>query len=193
MTDPSELAVTLRALAAALDAAGVTWAIGGSLASAAHGEPRATNDVDVVALLDERSARAVVADLVPIFYADVEVAIDAVRRRRSFNAIDQRSFVKAVIFVPAPGPLGAGQLARRRAMQLIEGVAPLPVLGAEDIVLQKLRWYREGGAVSDRQWRDLVSVLGNLGPRADNAYLDAVAGPPGLAALLARARSAAVP
>jgi len=60
MTDPSELAATLRALDAALEGAGVTWATGGSLAISAHGEPRATNDVDVVAQLDERSARAVV-------------------------------------------------------------------------------------------------------------------------------------
>jgi len=39
-------------LAAAFGTLGVRWAIGGSLASAAHGEPRATNDVDVIALLE---------------------------------------------------------------------------------------------------------------------------------------------
>ena len=123
----------------------------------------------------------------PNFYADLDAALDAVRRRASFNAIDQRSFIKADIFVPAAGALGAGQLVRRRAMSLMDGVGPLPVLGPEDIVLQKLRWYRESGETSERQWRDLVGVLASPGLRLDEAYLDAVAGREALAALLSRA------
>lgn len=56
MTDPAELGSALVALADAFDALAVIWAIGGSFASAAHGEPRATNDIDVIAALDESSA-----------------------------------------------------------------------------------------------------------------------------------------
>lgn len=56
MTDAGELAAAIAALARAFDALGVTWAIGGSIASVFHGEPRATNDIDVVALLDASGA-----------------------------------------------------------------------------------------------------------------------------------------
>jgi len=35
----------------------------------------------------------------------------------------------------------------------------LPVASAEDTVLAKLMWYRDGGEVSDMQWRDLTGVL----------------------------------
>ena len=30
---------------------------------------------------------------------------------------------------------------------------------AEDIILQKLIWYRLGNQVSDRQWRDVLGVM----------------------------------
>jgi hypothetical protein len=33
------------------------------------------------------------------------------------------------------------------------------VATAEDMVLQKLIWYRDGGSVSDRQWADVLGIL----------------------------------
>lgn len=190
MTEIDELAAALAALRDALGAIGASWAVGGSLASAAYGEPRATNDVDVVAVLDEAGARRLAALLGDDFYCSEEAAVDAVRRHDSFNVIDQRSFLKIDVFVPGPGPLGVGQLHRRRELSLVGGVE-VPVLGPEDVVLQKLRWYRMGGGVSDRQWRDLVEVLraGDL----DQAYLDEVAAATDLSELLERARRDAAP
>jgi hypothetical protein len=189
MSDLTELAATVVAVADALDATGAPWAIGGSLASAAHGEPRATNDVDVVAILDAAQARQFGRSLGGTFYFDEDMALEAVRARGSFNVIDKRVAYKIDVFVPGPGPLGSGQLDRRRNLDVFPGIRELPVLGPEDIVLQKLRWYVTGGEVSDRQWRDIVSVLRTIGPELDDTYLDAVAGPAGFAALLARARA----
>jgi hypothetical protein len=155
MTEVDELATTLASLSVAFDTLGVTWAVGGSLASAAYGEPRATNDVDVVARLDEEGARRLGTLLGDDFYCSEESAVDAVRRRDSFNVIDQRSFLKVDVFVPASGPLGEGQLDRRREIALWGGLK-IPVIGPEDVVLQKLRWFRMGGETSERQWRDIV-------------------------------------
>ena len=39
----------------------------------------------------------------------------------------------------------------------------LYVYTPEDILLQKLRWYRLGGEVSDRQWRDVLGIVGVQG------------------------------
>ena len=45
----------------------------------------------------------------------------------------------------------------------------LVVKAPEDSVLRKLLWFREGGGVSDKQWRDIVSIL-----RVSRAHLDVV-------------------
>ncbi len=185
MTEIEELVRTFRSLGEALESLGVAWAVGGSLASATYGEPRATNDVDIVALLDEASARELGRLLGDDFYCSAEAATEAVRERSSFNVIDRRSFIKIDVFVPPAGPLGRGQLARRRVIELLPGVS-VPVLGPEDVVLQKLRWFRIGGGVSDRQWRDVVSVIGAGG--LDDTFLDSVAASEGLSELLLRAR-----
>lgn len=174
-------------MAAVLDGLGVRWAIGGSVASSAYGEPRATNDVDVVALLDAATAREVAKRLGPCFYADGDAAAAAARQHRRFDVIDQRSFIKVDVFVPAAGPLGEGQLTRAIRLELVALAPPLPVLGPEDVVLQKLAWFRAGGEVSDRQWRDVVAVLRTVGPDLDDGYLESVASATDLDALLARA------
>lgn len=187
MTESSELGDTLAAIAIAFEALGAAWAIGGSLASGAHGEPRATNDVDVIALLDEQGARRLPALLGPDFYADPDAAVEAVRAHGRFNLIDKRSFLKVDVFVPPAGPMGAGQLDRRQLLEVLPGVPALPILGPEDVVLQKLRWYRLGGEVSDRQWRDIVAVLRRSPQELDAEYLTSVAASAGLGALLERA------
>jgi hypothetical protein len=192
MTDAGELGSVLAALAAALEALSVTWAIGGSLASAAHGEPRATNDIDVIAILDERTVAGLIKLLANDFYADPVTALEAVRSRGSFNLIDSRSFIKVDVFIPARGPLGTGQLDRRQTLEILPGVRALPILGPEDTVLQKLRWFRLGGEVSERQWRDIVSVLRTTGALLDDAYLGGVAHAAGLSSLLDRARAEAI-
>lgn len=190
MTDPDELGRTISAVARAFDVLETTWAIGGSLASAAYGEPRATNDIDVIALLDERGARELTRLLGADFYADVDMAVEAVRRRSSFNVIDTRGFMKVDVFVPPPGALGSGQLDRRIFLELVPGAAAVPVLGAADVILQKLRWFAMGSETSDRQWRDIISVLRGARAEIDSAYLDQVA-TGDLRRLLDRARSEA--
>jgi hypothetical protein len=187
MTGADELGRTLAAIAQSFAALGVRWAVGGSIASAAHGEPRATNDVDVVAMLSVDQARALVDGLHDAFYADRAAAEEAVRRRSSFNLIDQVTFIKIDVFVPAPGPLGSGQLDRVRVVDIVPGAPPLPILGPEDVVLQKLRWFKMGGEVSDRQWRDILSVLRLSAGALDTDYLANTAENAGMRELLERA------
>jgi hypothetical protein len=186
MPTEQELRATLERIAHALESVQVPWAIGGSFTSTMYGEPRATNDVDVIANLRAAHVEPFVRELGGDFYAD-EVAIrQAVTERDSFNVIDERSFLKVDVFVPSPGPLGEGQLVRRRAYSMSDAGPMIFVLSPEDTILQKLRWFELTNRTSDRQWRDLVSVA-RFNRDLDLTYLREVAASSELSDLLDRA------
>jgi hypothetical protein len=177
---------TVDRVARALDAAKAPWAIGGSFASSVHGEPRATNDIDFVALLRIDTVSAFLAALGPEFFAERAAIVEAITRHSSFNVIDEETLVKADVFVPGTEPLGQEQLLRRRRVEVVTGYEVF-VLGPEDVVLQKLRWYSMGGGVSDRQWRDIGAVLRVARDRLDVTYLREAASAGGLTELLDQA------
>lgn len=169
-----------------LDALRIPNTIGGSIASSFAGEPRSTIDIDIVVALEERHVDALVAALAAEFYIDADALRRAIRTRSSVNLIHQATQLKVDLFVAGGTPLDARQLARRMPVDLGEG-RRLHVHPPEDILLQKLRWYRLGGEVSDRQWRDVAAIVRVQGARLDREYLRDGAGILGVSDLLERA------
>ena len=104
MSSADEVLATVRRITAACEAVGLTWAVGGSFASAVYGEPRATNDVDVIARLRLVDVRRFVAALGHDVYVDEDMIREAIAQQRSFNVIDEITYVKIDVFVPPPGP-----------------------------------------------------------------------------------------
>jgi hypothetical protein len=158
MTNP--LAGTLRQLASALDAIGIPYLIGGSMASSVRGIPRATFDVDVVARISQLQVERFAKALGAGWYADPDQMRSAIAAGRAFNVIDVETGNKVDIF-PATQEFHHAQLQRatRAILPFLEDPASYPVASAEDILLAKLEWYRAGGEVSDRQWNDIGGLL----------------------------------
>jgi hypothetical protein len=185
---PSEVFQVTRRVAAAFDVAGVRYFLGGSVASALYGEARSTRDIDLVAAMLPHHVEPFLAALGNQFYADATAIGAAVAARRSFNVIHLDTMVKADIFIFKADAFGRSQFARRTARQLNQDdPTAIYVASAEDTVLAKLQWYRDGGGVSDRQWSDVLGVLKVQGATLDRAYLAEWARELGLTDLLRRA------
>jgi hypothetical protein len=181
------LSDTLREITAALNRVGIRYAIGGSIASSAHSIWRTTLDVDIVAAIAPAQAEAFVQSLGKDWYADLDEVRNSIGAGRSFNVIHMRNVQKVDVF-PAREAFHRTQLDRATVLQLGEGRIPCVVTTAEDILLAKLRWYREGGEVSDRQWSDIGGILAQ-NPNLDWEYVNSWAARLHVTDLLDRARA----
>lgn len=166
-----EALVATHAVARALERLGVAYVVAGSLASSFHGIPRSTHDSDLVVDLRVKDVGPLADLLAGAFYIDRERALEAVTRGASFNVIHLPTMFKVDLFVVGDDPASRRQLARGGRHALLAEASPLPIASAEDTVVQKLRWYRLGNEVSDRQWQDLLGVLRVQRGRLDEEYM----------------------
>lgn len=96
--------------------------------------------------------------------------------------------MKVDLFVVGGSALDEEQMRRRQRVEVTrDPVRHLYVHSPEDILLQKLRWYRLGGEVSDRPWRDVLGILLVQERGLDLEYLRRGAGVLGVSDLLVKA------
>jgi len=170
-----------------LEDLGIEYLVGGSLASSLHGHPRSTQDVDVVADLRPEHIEPLVAAIRSAFYLDEPAIRDAVDRRSSFNIIHLRTLFKVDVFVAGDDLPTRREMQRRRPYRLEDPPADIIVASPEDIIVQKLHWYRLGDHVSERQWGDAMNVLTVRGSNLDREYMHDLAAQMGVDDLLTRA------
>jgi hypothetical protein len=111
----------------------------------------------------------------------------------SANAFFLPVLTKIDFFGVGRSEFDESEFTRRRAVVVGDAGESLVVKTPEDSVLRKLLWFREGGSVSDNQWRDIVAILRVSRANLDVAYMTEWARQLGVAAELTRAEGEAAP
>jgi len=155
-----DLETAVAPVASALEALTVDYYLAGSVISSLFGVARATADVDLVAALRREHARPLVHALGDSYYADEDMALDAISRRSMFNVIHLGTMLKVDVYI-AGTAFDRSALSRRQRDTIVADspAKEFAIASAEDVVLHKLRWFRDGGELSDRQWGDILGVL----------------------------------
>ena len=160
----------LKRIVEALDGVGIPYMLTGSLVSSLQGEPRATNDIDlVVDIAVADVARVTEALSAPEVYLDERAVGDATRRRTMFNLIDASSGDKADFWLLTDDPFDRERFSRRRRVEALG--LELMVSAPEDTILMKLRWSAQAGG-SEKQLSDALRVYELQAGSLDEVYLD---------------------
>ncbi|MBM4059474.1 MAG: hypothetical protein FJ265_00045 [Planctomycetes bacterium] len=182
----------VTAVVTCLQRLGISYFVGGSVASTVHGEIRTTQGIDIVVELRPEVVAPLVACLRPDFFADAERMRYAIAHAKSCNVIHRQTGFKVDLILRRDRAFSVQEMQRRQPLEIAPGFVA-HVASAEDCVLSKLEWYEKGGRASERQWRDVLGILKTQRGRLDLDYLRHWAGELQLGELLERARREAGP
>jgi hypothetical protein len=165
----------VRQVIAAVEAAGVTYMIGGAVAAWAWGEPRATLDLDLIVnipleVVGQLSKELEKRDmLVP-----EEIIRDNILEDRAdlpINAIHMHSGYKADLYPLREGDvLRTSAFDRRQKIDLGEPLGEVFLHSPEDLIIYKLWFYSI--SQQTKHIRDITSIVMTLGDELDFNYIE---------------------
>ncbi len=167
-----------RLLVSVFERLDIPYFITGSVATIFYGEPRFTNDIDVVADVKPEHIPALLAAFSrDDFYLSEDAIKHALHYRTEFNILDPNSGLKVDVMIPKQTDHDRARFARRvkvKSAPDLEAYLSSP----EDVIIKKMESYKEGG--SHKHLRDIAGVLKIMGEQIDRAYIADWAGRIGL-------------
>ena len=172
---PLDIAGFLKLIIEALNAAGVEYLIGGAIAEWAWGEPRATQDLDLVVNIPMKAINKLSKELEKRdMLLPAEIILDTILEDRAdipINAIHMHSGLKADLY-----PVREGDELRQSAFQRREQVDYGPPIGKvyihspEDLILYKLMYF--GLSQQSKHSRDIAAILKSKKNELDMSYIE---------------------
>jgi hypothetical protein len=172
---PLDITGFLRLVLESLEAAGVEYLIGGAIAEWAWGEPRSTQDLDIVIKLPVKAAGRLSRELEKRnMLIPVDIILDAIVEDRAdipLNAIHLYSGLKADLYLMRDGDL-LRQSAFQRRVRVDYGppIGKVYVHSPEDLILYKLMYLGLSG--QPKHARDIAAILRAKKNSLDLGYIE---------------------
>ena len=155
-----------------LNARSIRYLVTGSVAAMAYGEPRLTNDIDLILEIRPADIPSLVEAFPESHYYLPPVEVLQTEQARSlrghFNIFHLETMLKADIYLAGSDPLHHRAFQKQVKMD-IDGT-PVSFAPPEYVILRKLEFFREGG--SEKHLRDIASILNESGNEIDKSYLN---------------------
>ena len=163
---PSEL---LAHVVTVFERLAIPYLVTGSVAAMAYGEPRLTNDIDIVAGITEQHIPSL-REAFPAeeYYLYEDAVRDAIRRPGQFNIIHPASGLKIDVIIRRDTPFDRSRFGRARRIHPAE-TFDADFAAPEDVIIKKMEYYREGG--SEKHLRDITGILVTSGAEVDRSYI----------------------
>jgi hypothetical protein len=176
MTDqPLDITAFLKLILEALKAAKVEYLIGGAIAEWAWGEPRATQDLDIVINLPIKTVGRFSKELENRdMLVPTDIILDALLEDRAdipLNAIHMYSGLKADLYLMRDGDeLRQSAFQRRLLVDYGPPIGEVYVHSPEDLILYKLMYLGLSG--QPKHARDIGAILKAKKDQLDYGYID---------------------
>ncbi len=168
----------LQTVIAILEQLGLRYFVTGSIAAIYYGEPRFTNDIDIVIDLTEKSIPQFLAAFPQEeFYLSEDALRRAVERRGMCNAIHIPSSLKVDLMIAEDSLFNRSRFERARRVRPDEECEAF-FSSAEDVILKKMDFFR--GGRSEKHLRDITGIMMVSGDELDHDYIEGWADQMGL-------------
>jgi hypothetical protein len=166
---PVDIQTGLKIVVQIIEGHGIDYMIVGSIAGTLYGEPRLTNDMDIVLAMMPHTAASFLSGFDPkeFYLPPVEILAHEATRGGQTNLIHHESGVKVDVMFRKSTPHGLAAFARRRRVEILRGLHAW-IAAPEDVIIGNLRFYRE--EQSAKHLTDIRGILANT--TTDSSYLD---------------------
>jgi hypothetical protein len=147
----------------------IPYLVTGTIASIAYGEPRFTNDIDVVVDMSSAYVDAFKSYFPENeFYLDLDSIKKAINRNHQFNIIHPRSGLKVVVIISKKDDFDQSRFPRIKKLNVSETKSAY-FASPEDVIIKKLEYFKHRR--SEKHLRDIASMLKISSELIDRAYI----------------------
>ena len=146
----------------------ISYMLTGAYAVSFYGKPRTTHDIDLKILIQNEDIDKIYNAYSEDFYIDRDMIKQAIMHENMFNIIHNETQTKIDFWLIRNDEFDKVRFARKLKI-IIQGL-PVFISTAEDLVIIKLRWYKESG--SEKHVEDVKGIFEIQGKKLDMKYIN---------------------